>query len=88
MQIENRTLYTLNFSSFKLDSPNHEKAERGYINSSGYYIEPLTNPNTCKLGFWIEGDLKTDPNLEDHILRDYLNHLIKIKDNIMFDLIK
>lgn len=65
-----------------------ENTDRAYIFSSGYYIEDLNSPNVCKLGFWIECDMSSDETLQDHVIKDYLNHIKSIRDNILFDISK
>jgi hypothetical protein len=61
-----------------------EQNDRSVIHSSGYFIESIDEGNSL-LGFWIESEFTPDENLQDHVLKDYLNHLKKIKDNILFD---
>jgi hypothetical protein len=61
--------------------------ETSVIYSCGYYIEELDDENSL-LGFWIESEFSHDENLQDHVLKDYLSHLKKIRENILFDINK
>jgi hypothetical protein len=65
----------------------YDKYERGIIHSSGYYLEENV-AGICNLTFWICASLSNNQNLEEHVLKNYLNHLLQLKDNIIFDLSK
>lgn len=64
-----------------------EKFIENYLLKSCYYIEELDEENSL-LGFFIESEISPDENLQDHILKDYITHIKKIRENILFDLNK
>lgn len=76
-----------NLNSISNSKSQGEKIFENYLFKSCYYIEELDEENSL-LGFCIESDISPDENLQDHILKDYINHIKKIRENILFDLNK
>jgi hypothetical protein len=69
--------------NFKCD--NSEKAQ---MTSSGYFVTDTEDANECLLGFWIESEVTNDENLQEHVMKDYISHIKKIKENLLFDILK
>ena len=63
----------------------YENSERAKIYSSGYFVTDCENPQESLLGFWIESEITNDENLQDTIMKDYLNHIKNLRDNLMFN---
>ncbi len=89
LKIGDKTFNFLCFNSLENEfNYKCENSERAKITSSGYFVTDTENLNQCLLGFWIESEVTHDENLQEHVMKDFITHIKKIKDNLLFDILK